>query len=88
MFWFQDLIVFHILNKQTKKPAEIAKNTVLENLSYLRRSKRKLGGDIRMSTRNSLVSLFCLYYYLFTFRKHKQRKNTLWIIWPSVGQSF
>jgi hypothetical protein len=23
-----------------------------------------------------------------TFHKHKQRKHTLWIIWPSVGQIF
>jgi hypothetical protein len=40
MFLFQDLIVFYIVNKQTnKKPAKIAKNKVLENLSFLRRSK-------------------------------------------------
>jgi hypothetical protein len=30
---------FKQTNKQTKNPAEIAKNTVLENLSFLRRSK-------------------------------------------------
>jgi hypothetical protein len=36
----------------------------------------KPGGDIRTSTRNSVVTavcLFCLYYCLFTFRKHKQK---------------
>jgi hypothetical protein len=48
----------------------------------------KLGGDIRTITRNSVVCLFCLYYCLFTFRKRKQRKHTLWIIWPSAGQIF
>jgi hypothetical protein len=40
VLWFQDSIVFHIVNKQTnKKNAEIAKNAVLENLSFLHRSK-------------------------------------------------
>jgi hypothetical protein len=47
-----------------------------------------LGGDIRTTTRNSVVCLFYLYYFLFTFRKHKQRKHTLWIIWLSAGQIF
>jgi hypothetical protein len=37
----------------------------------------KLGGDIQTSTMNSVVCLFCLYYCLFTFCKHKQRKHTL-----------
>jgi hypothetical protein len=46
----------------------------------------KAGGDIQMSTRNSVVRFFCLYYCLFTF--HKQRKHTLWIIWLCVGQIF
>jgi hypothetical protein len=32
----------------------------------------KLSGDIRVSTSNSLL---CLFYCLFTFRKHKQTKQ-------------
>jgi hypothetical protein len=48
----------------------------------------KLGGNIWTSTRNSVVCLFCLYYCLFTFRKHKQRKHTLWISRPSLHQMF
>jgi hypothetical protein len=43
MFWFQDLIVFHIVNKQKKKnPAEIAKIAVLQNLRFLSHAKSDL----------------------------------------------
>jgi hypothetical protein len=40
MFWFPDLIIFYIVNKQTKqKTAEIAKIAVLQNLRFLRRAE-------------------------------------------------
>jgi hypothetical protein len=40
MFWFQDLIIFYIVNKQNnEKTAKIAKMAVLQNLRFLRRSK-------------------------------------------------
>ena len=40
MFWFQDLIIFYIVNKQKNyKNAEIAKIAVLQNLRFLRRSE-------------------------------------------------
>jgi hypothetical protein len=69
MFWFQDLIVFHNVNKQ-KKPAEIVKNTVLENLSFLvvpSPIDLKHSRDIRTSTRNSVYvslvySIVCLHF--------------------------
>jgi hypothetical protein len=48
----------------------------------------KLGWDIWTSTRNSKVRLFCYFILLFTFCKRKQRKHTLWIIWPSASQIF
>jgi hypothetical protein len=48
----------------------------------------KLGRDVWTSTRNSVECLFCFYYCLFTFRKHNQRKHTLWIIWLLRVQSF
>jgi hypothetical protein len=36
MFWFQDLFVFYIVNKQkNKKNAKIVKMAILENLSFL-----------------------------------------------------
>jgi hypothetical protein len=40
IFWFQDLIVFHIVNKQkNKKTAKIAKIMILDKLRFFRRSK-------------------------------------------------
>jgi hypothetical protein len=37
MFWFQDLFIFYIVNKQRNKEiAEIAKMAVLQNLRFLR----------------------------------------------------
>jgi hypothetical protein len=40
MFWFQDLIIFYIVNKQKNaKIAKIAKIAVLQNLRFIRRSK-------------------------------------------------
>jgi hypothetical protein len=37
--WFQDWFVFYIVNKQkNKKPAEIAKIAVLQNLRFLNRA--------------------------------------------------
>jgi hypothetical protein len=44
----------------------------------------KLGVDIQISTRNSVVCLFCLFYCSFTFCKHKQRKHTLCISRPAL----
>jgi hypothetical protein len=85
---FQDLF-FYIVNKQKNKT--IAKIAVLQNLRFSAVPSPidlKLGGVIRTRTRNSVVCLFCLDYCLFTFRKHKQRKHTLWIIWPSSCQIF
>jgi hypothetical protein len=48
----------------------------------------KLAGDIRVSTRNSVVCLFCLFSCLFIFHKHKQTKHTLEISHPSQHQMF
>jgi hypothetical protein len=72
------LIVFYIVNKQeNKKPrkSQFYKTCVFAALPSP--IDLKLGGDIRTGTRNSVVCLFCLYYWLFTFRKCKQRKHTL-----------
>ena len=46
----------------------------------------KLGGDIRVSSRSSVVCLFCLFYCLFTICKHKQTKHTSWISQLSESQ--
>jgi hypothetical protein len=87
--WFQDLIIFYIVNKQKNKKRRNRENCGFYKTCVLSAVPSpidlKLGGDIRTSTRNSVVCLFCLYYCLFTFRKLKQRKHTLWITWPSAG---
>jgi hypothetical protein len=39
-FWFQNLFVFYIVNKQkNKKPAKIMKIAVLQNLRFLSRAE-------------------------------------------------
>jgi hypothetical protein len=92
MFWFQDLIVFYIVNKQKNKKTQKSRKSRFYKTCVFSALPSpinlKLGGDIRTGTKNSVVCLLCLYYCLFTFRKHKQRKHTLWIIWPSAGQNF
>jgi hypothetical protein len=92
MFWFQDLIIFYIVNKQKNKKTRKSRRSwfyktcvfsAVPNLIDV-----KLGGDIQTSSRNSVVCLFWLYYCLFTFCKRKQRKHTLWISRPSLNQMF
>jgi hypothetical protein len=40
VFWFQDLFIFYIVNKQkNKKFAKYAKIAVLQNLRFLRRAE-------------------------------------------------
>jgi hypothetical protein len=41
MFWFQDAIVFHFVNRQTNKAknAQNAKNAVLDSFNFLHRAK-------------------------------------------------
>ena len=81
----------NLKNKKKQKNTETAKNTVLENYVFSPVPNPiglKLGGYIQVSTRNSVVCLFCLYYCLLTFCKHKQTKHTLCIIWSSEGQMF
>jgi hypothetical protein len=78
MFWFQDSVVFHIVNKQKNKKTR--KSRFYKTCVFFAMPSPidlKLGGDIRTKTRNSVVCLFCLYYCLFIYRKHKQRKHTL-----------
>jgi hypothetical protein len=79
MFWFQELSVLHVVKKKKKNPpkSRFYKTGVFSAVPSP--IDLKLGGDIQTSTRNSVVGLFCLYYCLFTFRKRKQRKHTLWI---------
>jgi hypothetical protein len=74
---FQDLIIFYIVNKQTK--TKMQKSWFYKTCVFSAVPSpidMKLGRDIRTSTRNSVVCLFCLYYCLFTFCKCKQRNHT------------
>jgi hypothetical protein len=71
---FQNFYIFWILG--LKFGTHLQEPIALRCFCPLRsgdRNRTSGCGDIRTSTRNSVVCLFCLYYCLFTFCKRKQR---------------
>jgi hypothetical protein len=81
MFWFQDLFGFYIVNKQNNRQTPKSRKSQFYKTCVFSAVPSpidlKLGGD-----------KYLKYYCLFTFRKHKQRKHTLWISRPSLLQMF